>query len=218
MLSYVSNNCMGGLMFQHFKEQYTNPFIWNLILDDNQFVDLCIHYDEYIQIPIQLTNININSRWCKDTNKRSFNDWEYPILDLSGVEIHWIHHQNQEIKLLETYEKRKQRYINNKDSIKTIFLFNYFTLFQEYDLETFEKLFRKFLNHNHYAIILLPDDLPEYFYHLENKKNIIIKMNGNKFNTSKRNPWYYNENDTPEKRYTFISYIEKIKNGLYFYQ
>ena len=202
---------MGGLMFQHFNEQYTNPFIWNLILDDNQFVDLCVNYDSYIKEQIKITNINLNSQWCKDTNKKSFNDWDYPTLDLSGIEMHWIHHQNQEEKLFQTFEKRKQRYLENKP--KTIFLFNYFTLFQEYNLETFKILFNNFLQHKHYAIILLPDDLPDYFYNLQNDKNIIIKMDGNKFNTSRRNPWFYNENDTPDKRYTFISYIEKIKSG-----
>ena len=92
----------------------------------------------------------------------------------------------------------------------------YFTLFQEYMLEEFEKLFKDFLKHKNYAIILLPDDLPYYLYELSDERNIIVKMDGNKFNTSKRNPWYYNENDTPDKRYTFISYIEKIKNGNYF--
>ena len=212
--SYISNNCMGGLMFQHFNEQYTNPFIWNLIIEDKQFVDLCVEYDTYIEKKYNLTKINTNSRWCKDTNKKSFNDWEYPVLDLSGIEIHYIHHSNQEEKLLNTFQKRKERYLIVKP--KTIFLFNYFTLFQEYTVEEFYDLFKKFLLHKHYAIILLPDDLPQYFYDLANEKNIIVKMDNNKFNTSKRNPWFYNENDTPEKRFTFISYIEKIKKGDYF--
>jgi hypothetical protein len=92
---------------------------------------------------IKITNINLNSQWCKDTNKKSFNDWDYPTLDLSGIEMHWIHHQNQEEKLFQTFEKRKQRYLENKP--KTIFLFNYFTLFQEYNVETFEILFNNYL-------------------------------------------------------------------------
>jgi len=211
-LNYISNNCMGGLMFQYFNEQYTNPFIWSLILDDKQFVELCINYDKYIEESVILKKIDEKSRWCNDTKKKSFNDWEYPILDLSGIEIHWIHHQNQEDKLLKNYEKRKQRYLKNKT--KTIFLFNYFTLFQEYTLEEFEELLKTFLKHNHYSIILLPDNLPLYIYNLSDERNIIVKMEGNKFNTSKRNLWYYNENDTPEKRYAFISYIEKIKKGI----
>jgi len=214
--SYISNNCMGGLMFQHFQEQYTNPFIWNLILDDNQFVDLCKDYDKYIKEEVKLIKINNESKWCKDTNKKTFNDWEYPTLDLSGIEIHWIHHTNQEEKLINSFKKRKQRYLENEEEIKTVFLFNYFTLFQDYTIEEFEELLKRFLEHKHYSIILLPDDLPAYIYELSNNKNIIIKMEGNKFNTSKRNPWYYNENDTPDKRYTFISHIEKIKNGNYF--
>jgi hypothetical protein len=205
---------MGGLMFQHFNEQYTNPFIWNLILDDKEFIELCVNFDEYIQLNYKVSEIDSNSRWCRDTNKKSFNDWVYPVLDLSGVKLHWIHHQNQEEKLLTTFEKRKQRYLEMKP--KNIFLFNYFTLFQEYTLEEFEKLLKRFLEHKHYSIILLPENLPEYFYDLANERNIVVKMEGDKFNTSKRNPWYYNENDTPEKRYTFISYIEKIKNGAYF--
>jgi hypothetical protein len=206
---------MGGLMFQYFQEQYTNPFIWSLILDDKQFVNFCKDYDKYIKEEVKLTNINNESKWCKDTNKKTFNDWEYPILDLSGIEIHWIHHTNQVEKLINSFEKRKQRYFL-EDKPRNIFLFNYFTLFQEYILEEFENLLKEFLKHKNYAIILLPDDLPQYFYELSDERNIIVKMDGNKFNTSKRNPWYYNENDTPDKRYTFISYIEKIKNGNYF--
>ena len=86
-LSYISNNCMGGLMFQHFNEQYTNPFIWSLILDDKQFIDLCINYDKYIQESVSIVKINEKSRWCNDTKKTSYNDWEYPTLDLSGIEM-----------------------------------------------------------------------------------------------------------------------------------
>lgn len=212
--TYISNNCMSGLMFQNFKEKYNNPFIWNLILDDKQFVDLCVNYDTYIESPCKLSTIKPDSKWCKDTNKQSFNDWIYPVLDLSDIEIHWIHHSNQEEKLLDSFKRRRDRYILEKP--KTIFLFNYFTLFQEYTIEEFYYLFKTFLLHKHYAIILLPDDLPDYFYNLKDDRNIIVKMENNKFNTSKRNPWFYNENDTPDKRLTFISYIEKIKNNEYF--
>jgi uncharacterized protein (DUF1919 family) len=209
--SYVSSNCMGGLMYQHFKEQYNDPFIWSLILDDFEFVRLCKDFDDYILKKPELTTINKNCIWCKDTNKSSFNDWQYPVTDLSGIQIHWIHHTNQEEKLLNSFTRRVDRYNTIKDK-SVVFLFNSFTLFQNHTEKTLKELLEVFLKNKHSSIAILPDDLSDDIYNMfDNKQNICIKMNGMKFKNANRNQWNYNLQDTPDKREKFIEVLSNMK-------
>jgi uncharacterized protein (DUF1919 family) len=97
MVSYVSNNCMAGLIYNHFNEQYQNSFIYNLILDDFQYVLLCKDLNKYMNEELKESKINLNSKWALQTKKTSFNDWIYPITDLSGIEIHWINHIDYDV-------------------------------------------------------------------------------------------------------------------------
>lgn len=210
--SYISNNCMGGLIYQHFKEQYNDPFIWSLILDDFDYVRLCKDFDDYILNNPEETTINKNCRWCKDTNKSSFNDWQYPVTDLSGIQIHWIHHTNQENKLLTSFTRRVDRYLSIKEK-SVIFLFNSFTLFQEHTESTIKELLEIFLKNKHSSIAILPDDLPDDIYNMfDNKKNFCVRMNGVKFKNANRNEWNYNLQDEPSIREKFIEVLSNIKS------
>jgi uncharacterized protein (DUF1919 family) len=207
---------MGGLVYQHFNEEYNDPFIWSTINNDYQFVRLCRNYDDYIQKEPIVSSGDPKSSWSQETGKRRFNDCEYPVLDLSGIEIHWVHHENQEVKLLESYRRRAQRYLLNKENIQVVFLFNFFTLYQRHtDEKEIEQLFKIFNEHKHRAICILPEDLPEYLYGVLNSaKNVIIRMPGQKWKEDKRTPWGYNKQDIPEVRYTFIENVSLIKNTI----
>ena len=202
---------MGGLMYQHFKEQYNDPFIWSLILDDFEFVRLCRDFDDYIQCEPTPTTINPDSRWRKSIQRKSFDDKIYPVLDVSGIEVHWIHHENQEQKLLDSYKRRILRYKDMRP--KLFFLFNFFTLFQDHSYEELLELATIFNQHKHSAICLLPDDLEASIYNIfyTNKGNNVVIMPGMKWKQSDRNLWGYNKQDTPDKRLTFIKILSEIK-------
>jgi uncharacterized protein (DUF1919 family) len=210
--AYISNNCMGGLMYQHFKEQYNDPFIWSLILDDFDYVRLCRDFDDYIINEPELTIINKNCKWCKNTNKSSFNDWQYPVTDLSGIQIHWIHHTNQEKKLLTSFTRRVDRYLSIKEK-SVVFLFNSFTLFQEHTNNELKGLLEIFLQNKHSSIALLPEDLPTEIYDMfDNQKHIYYIMKGMSLKYANRNEWNYNLQDTPDKRMKFIEVLSCLKN------
>ena len=210
--TYISNNCMGGLIHSHFKEVYYNPFIYSLILDDIQFIDLCSNFDDIIKCDHIISSPNYNLKWYKDTNKKSYNDWNYYTTDISGIEIHWIHHDKSTENLLDKFNRRRLRLIDNYNSTSIIFLFNFFTLFQDHTIDEFYALLSKFLKNNHRSISLLPDDLSNNIYNLfDNDKHICVKMNNMQFKELCRNPWNYGNRDTEDKRLTFIEYINKIK-------
>jgi uncharacterized protein (DUF1919 family) len=203
---------MGGLMYKHFNEQYNDPFIWSLILDDFDFVRLCRDFDNYISCKPEISTINKNCRWCKETNKYSFNDWQYPVTDLSGIQIHWIHHTNQEQKLLTCFTRRVERYCRIKEKT-VVFLFNSFTLFQNHSNNELKELLNIFLQNKHSSIALLPEDLPKEIYDMfDNKKHIYYIMKGMSLKNANRNEWNYNLQDTPDKRMKFIEVLSSLKN------
>ena len=48
MISFVSNNCTGYLMFNKFKIKYNNPFIGSLFINDNDYIKFCNNINYYI--------------------------------------------------------------------------------------------------------------------------------------------------------------------------
>jgi len=208
MLSYVSNNCMAGLIHNHFKEEYKNGFIYNLILDDFQYVLLCKDLNKYMDEDLNECKINLNSKWALTTKKQSFNDWDYPITDLSGIEIHWIHHLNYDV-VINKWLRRTDRWLTNNS--KTILLLNYFTFFQDHTHDQLQEMFEIFNKHEHFGIIIIPKDTPADLVDIfDINKNKIIKMDKS-YNKPSRNKWNYNLQDTPDVRETFIKAIEELR-------
>ena len=144
------------------------------------------------------------------TNKKSiFNDWNYPITDLSGIEIHWIHHTDYDV-VINKWLRRNNRWLNNNS--KTILLLNYFTFFQDHTYEELQQIFEIFNKHEHFGIIIIPKDTPTELINIfDINKNTIIKMD-KPYNNPSRNEWNYNLQDTPDVRETFIKEIENLNN------
>jgi|LakMenEpi03Aug12_release.lakeMendotaPanAssembly.Ray.scaffolds.fasta_scaffold430645_1 hypothetical protein len=212
--AYIGNNCIGGLIYKHFKEQYNDPFIWSLIPNDFEYVRLCRDFDDYIQCEPITTTINPDSRWRKSIQRETFDDKIYPVLDVSGIEVHWIHNENQENKVVDSYKRRIVRYKDIRP--KVFFLFNFFTLFQDHSHEELLELATIFNQHKHSAICLLPDDLEASIYDsfYANIGNNVVIIPGMKWKESDRNPWGYNKQDTPDKKLLFIRILSEIKSYL----
>jgi len=39
--TFLGNSCVSGWVYYYKKIKYNNPFIWHLILDDNDFIKVC---------------------------------------------------------------------------------------------------------------------------------------------------------------------------------
>lgn len=103
--TFLGNSCVSGWVYHYLNRQYNNPFIWHLILDDNDFINVCKNFNHYMsQTPIFVDDDTKNGRYLKHHNISK----TYPILRLDDVNFHFIHHTDKNI-VLENFNKRKSR-------------------------------------------------------------------------------------------------------------
>lgn len=108
--TFLGNSCVSGWVYYYLKLEYNNPFIWHLILDDEDFIKVCENFNHYIdQEPIFITEDIKNGRYL---NHHSISK-TYPILRLDDVNFHFIHHKDEEI-VLNNFNKRKSRVNGSK--------------------------------------------------------------------------------------------------------
>jgi len=46
--TFLGNSCVSGWVYYYKKTKYNNPFIWHLILDDNDFIKVCKNFNYYM--------------------------------------------------------------------------------------------------------------------------------------------------------------------------
>ena len=86
--TFFGNTCVSGWVYYYMKKKYNNPFIWHLILDDEDFIKVCKNFNHYMsQQPLfvdedlkngeTITSDNVDDvrKWLIDGNqKRPFPD------------------------------------------------------------------------------------------------------------------------------------------------
>ncbi len=103
--TFLGNSCVSGWLY-HLKEiKYNNPFIWHLILDDNDFIKVCKNFNHYMsQQPLFVDEDLKNGRYLKHHSILK----TYPIMRLDDVNFHFIHHKDNKT-VLDNFNKRVER-------------------------------------------------------------------------------------------------------------
>ncbi|MDB4452986.1 DUF1919 domain-containing protein [bacterium] len=103
--TFLGNSCVSGWVYYYMKRKYNNPFIWHLILDDDDFIKVCKNFNYYMsQQPIFVDEDLKNGRYL---NHHSISK-TYPIMRLDDVNFHFIHHKDKKT-VLDNFNKRVER-------------------------------------------------------------------------------------------------------------
>ena len=103
--TFFGNSCVSGWVYHYKKIKYNNPFIWHLILDDNDFIKVCKNFDYYMsQQPLFIDEDLKNGRYLKHHSISK----TYPIMRLDDVNFHFIHHKDNKT-VLDNFNKRVKR-------------------------------------------------------------------------------------------------------------
>ena len=111
--TFLGNSCVSGWVYNGLKLKYNNPFIWHLVLDDADFLDVCRNFEHYItQEPTFVENDEKNGRYLNhpSISKR------YPIMQLDGVNFHFIHHHDNDV-VLAKFNNRVERLLTDKSEL-----------------------------------------------------------------------------------------------------
>ena len=143
--SYITNNCLGQVLYFWESREYDSPFIGSIFLNDYQYVKLCQNYEYYISLKPIFAEPLKDSVWDKQNNGIWYKHIEitpgYPVMFLDDIEIHWIHEHDITL-LLEKYNRRIQRYKEN-GSIP-IFMLSFSDLCNDHTEEEYTKLINDF--------------------------------------------------------------------------
>ena len=152
---FITNCCLGyNLNGINQTEEYNNPFISTLILEDSKFIKLCENLKYYINCePICDYNLintteyykQTNSVWYKNDNIRI----PYPIIHLEDIEIHCIH-EDTIPETLSKFKRRLERLKNilNKNNYNVFNILTYSTLFIKQSNDDYKQIITNFLNNN----------------------------------------------------------------------
>ena len=108
----ISNNCVGGYIYQHFGLKYRTPTA-GLFLEAEDFLKLCTDYKRYFSKEIQFIACEQSKNYeiFKDSDR-----WgEYPIGKIDDIEIYFMHYKSEE-EAREKWYRRVSR-INEKNVI-----------------------------------------------------------------------------------------------------
>lgn len=102
--SFITNNCLGDVIYKHLNIKFDNPFIGSYFQDDDQFLKFCLNFKYYTS----LVPVFKKGLLPIDTNCPSIPPDSFPIMFLDDIEIHWIHETSRE-ELLQKYNRRLSR-------------------------------------------------------------------------------------------------------------
>ena len=212
-LSFISNTCIGYLLFNKYNLKYNNPFIGSLFIDDLQYIKFCQNLEYYINIKPEfrdpeITNYysDINSLWY--AVKSCSVKIPYVVMYLDDIQIHWIHERDSN-NVLKKYNYRLDRFKQKLKDInfKVICLMSYSEFLNSDD---YKKKIIKFSKIKYNKIFIGPD---KYKHLLDNyipiKKWDNISMERNYYNGLKFNNQDYS-------RDLFYNYINNMDSKINF--
>lgn len=122
---YISNNCSNLSFYFTENREYNQPIIGALFIHDIEYVRFCLNLEYYLSCKPEFKPPRKDSLWAKQNGSEWYKHVEiippYPVMYLGDIEIHFIH-EKDENTLLEKYNRRLERFRNEKP--KPIFLFS----------------------------------------------------------------------------------------------
>jgi hypothetical protein len=109
----ISNTCVGQQVHNIINNnEYNNPFVATLFVNDLDFIKLCNNIHHYISYEPVLGIPKSDTIFVKQNGSEWYKhdaiSTPYPIIFLDDIEIHCIHEQNPQ-KCLETFTRRFER-------------------------------------------------------------------------------------------------------------
>jgi uncharacterized protein (DUF1919 family) len=92
----VSNNCWAGVVYHHFGERFTTPFI-NLFITSDDYMKLLTDLKKYLSYELEFIT--------QEDNPLGQKLGDYPAAKLNDIHIHFLHYHSQE----EAEEKWNER-------------------------------------------------------------------------------------------------------------
>ena len=134
-ITFLNNTCIGHQMFVELKlnKEYNTPFIGSLFVNDYDFIKYCSNYKYYMNVEPRFGESISDNLYSKGIIGRT---WNYPIMILDDIEIHWIHEKKQDVKeLLEKYNRRNERFKKflKKTNKKIITILSYSQFLTDHD-------------------------------------------------------------------------------------
>ena len=150
----ISNSCVAREIYQLEglpDMEWRSPLMGSIFLDDSQYIRFCEKYDRYINctptfgIPIK--------RYTHPAIKQ-----DYPVMYLSGIEIHWIHEDTEE-SALRKFEGRREL---SKD-LPRIFLWSSSEFLNIHGMDDRRRIMKRFTNLDEMKIFLTerPNEVQE---------------------------------------------------------
>lgn len=103
--SIISNNCIGGFIYQHYGIEYHTPTL-GLFFTAEDYLKFLKNIKFYISQPLEFINLekSIYYNFIKNTN----NYGSYPVGKISDIEIFFMHYKNEE-EAFEKWNRRKNK-------------------------------------------------------------------------------------------------------------
>jgi uncharacterized protein (DUF1919 family) len=102
--SIISNSCLGWRVYERFNQPYNSPLIGNLIINDDKFLRMCEHIENYLNSEMTFGDIRPNEDFKNITgsdraiNNNLPNMDNYPVSHHLDIDIHWIHNRRRTLE------------------------------------------------------------------------------------------------------------------------
>jgi len=103
---FVSPNCSSSQIYEHYSKCYDNPIMMALFVNDEQYVEFCENFTYYISLTPKFQSPTVE--WYKDPSIKP----GYIVMFLEHIEIHFIHHRDENI-VKENFYRRLIRFREN---------------------------------------------------------------------------------------------------------
>jgi uncharacterized protein (DUF1919 family) len=205
--AYISNTCTCIDIHRILNVEYNQPFIGSLFVNDVQYIKFCGNFDYYINCTPIIGKPNDKSIWAIQNQglwyKHAAISIPYIIMYLDDIEIHWIH-ETDEKKLLESYNRRLDRYKLSES--KPMFILSCSELINDHTENERLSLLKDFLTiKNSIYISKCPTDLE-----LDNHENIILYDQWIHTSNERNSSHIYHYNDQVKIANIIVQHISKI--------
>ena len=191
-MNIISNDCIGGRVYNEYNSKYENPFIWS-----------CITTDDFIYLMDNFYSIDFYNIKCEFSNEELYNNKNIPQIIIDGkICLQFIHHHQDE-KYSEPTKTSDYKYsvdiyyndilnylkdsyirrVNRMISLKEEPIFIYSPSVGKYVNNSYDSVinsnndFKKIICCSENTVIKLNDKTKRYNYHFETGKQFELTQN-----------------------------------------
>jgi len=209
----ISNTCIGWSVMKKLNDNnnYNNPFIGSIILNDNDYIKLINNLDKYIYMQPYLDNPKNDSLFAIQNNGIWYKHEEisipYPVIFLGDIEIHYIHENNFN-ECLDKVNRRLIRFreLIEQNNYKIIILLSFSELLNDH--QDIKLIINTYFNENKSNLNIIKYFIGPSKYN--NNNNYINKLEWDNIELIRDSSHVYNFNNQPDT----VNIAYKLINNL----